>query len=394
LDEIAHQLDLDHIDVRRINLITPDRMPYPRGLDSLGTEVVYDSGDYPAVLERMLDYADYERLQESLQRRRDEGERVGVGIGCFVEKTGLGPYEKARVTVGMDGAVEVVTGAASLGQGIESMVAQVCADALGVSPEGIRVVHGRTDAIDFGMGAFASRVTVMTGSATHIASGVVRMQALKVAAGILESSVEDLVISEGVISVRGSPAGPSVTLAAVAREVVAEDPEGPGLSYEGCFEADHMVYAFGAHLAVVVVDGDTGGVEVERFVVAYDVGRAVNPMLVEGQLVGGAAQGIGGALFEGFVYDEWGQPLVSSFMDYLMPTASEIPMVESIIVEDTPSPLNPLGVRGAGEGGINAVGAAVAAAIDDALGMPGAIRELPVTPAFIRSLTASPVLQP
>jgi carbon-monoxide dehydrogenase large subunit/6-hydroxypseudooxynicotine dehydrogenase subunit gamma len=216
---------------------------------------------------------------------------------------------------------------------------------------------------------------------------------LKVAAGMLEVSVEDLVMSDGVIWVRGSPAGPSVTLAAVAMKVASDVPEGPGLSYEGRFEADHMVYAFGAHLAVVVVDGDTGGVEVERFVVAYDVGRAVNPMLVEGQLVGGAAQGIGGALFEGFVYDEWGQPLVSSFMDYLMPTVSEIPMVESIIVEDTPTPLNPLGVRGAGEGGINAVGAAVAAAVDDALGMPGAIRELPVTPAFIRSLTANSVLQ-
>jgi CO/xanthine dehydrogenase Mo-binding subunit len=393
LDEIAHQLDLGRVDVRRVNLITPNRMPYPRGLDSLGTEVVYDSGDYPAVLERILDHVDYERLQESLQRRREAGERVGVGIGCFVEKTGLGPYEKARVTVGMDGAVEVVTGAASLGQGIESMVAQVCADALGVSPERIRVVHGQTDAIDFGMGAFASRVTVMTGSATHVASGVVRNEALKVAAGMLEVSVEDLVMSDGVIWVRGSPAGPSVTLAAVARKVASDVPEGPGLSYEGRFEADHMVYAFGAHLAVVVVDGDTGGVEVERFVVAYDVGRAVNPMLVEGQLVGGAAQGIGGALFEGFVYDEWGQPLVSSFMDYLMPTVSEIPMVESIIVEDTPTPLNPLGVRGAGEGGINAVGAAVAAAVDDALGMPGAIRDLPVTPAFIRSLTANPVLQ-
>ncbi len=390
LDEIARRIELDPVDVRRVNLITADSMPFPRGLDALGTDVVYDSGDYPAIFERILEYVEYERLKEDLQRRRAAGERVGVGIGCFVEKTGLGPHEKARVSVGLGGTVEVVTGAASLGQGVESMVAQVCADALGVAPERIRVVHGQTDAIDSGMGAFASRVTVMTGSATHIASGAVRREALKVAAGMLGSSEEDLVMNDGVILVRGSQ-GPSVTLAAVARVVASEDPEGPGLSYEGIFEADHMVYAFGTHLAVVVVDGDTGGVEVERFVVAYDVGRAVNPMLVEGQLVGAAAQGIGGALFEGFVYDEWGQPLASSFMDYLLPTASEIPRVESIIVEDTPSPLNPIGVRGAGEGGINAVGAALAAAIDDALEMPGAVKELPVTPAFIRSLTATGV---
>jgi aerobic carbon-monoxide dehydrogenase large subunit len=292
------------------------------------------------------------------------------------------------VSVDTAGAVEVVTGAASVGQGVETVIAQICADALGVDYARIRVVHGRTDRIDHGLGAFASRVTVMTGEATRLAATKVRAKAMDMAAELLQASREDLVVMDG--EVRAQRTMGSISLADVARHLQpASRTRGerePGLSAEGWFFCDHMNYPYGVHAVVWRVDPETGGVAIERYLVAYDIGRAVNPRLVEGQIVGGLAQGIGGALFEEFTYDERGEPLNVTFADYLMPTARETPTVDVIIAEDAPSPLNPLGLKGAGEGGVNAVGAAVASAIDDAIGIPGAVRELPVTPQRLRQL--------
>ncbi|MBW8905538.1 MAG: xanthine dehydrogenase family protein molybdopterin-binding subunit [Betaproteobacteria bacterium] len=344
MDAVAARLRLDPMQVRRRNFIAPERMPFDRGVDTLGTRVVYDSGNYALLLDKLLARLDYPALKRQLADRRAQGEKVGLGIALFVEKSGLGPADKAVITLEAGGTVEIVTGAASIGQGIETVMAQICAEVLDIAPERMRVLHGRTDRIDHGMGAFASRVTVMTGCAVKAAA-----EALK--------------------------------------EKMAH--EQPPISAEGWFRSTHMNYPYGIHAAVVRVDPATCGVTVERFVVGCDIGRAVNPMLVEGQFTGGAAQGIGGALLEEFLYDAAGQPLATTFADYLLPTTAEVPPIEVLVTEDAPSPLNPLGVKGAGEGGINAAGAAIAAAVDDALGRPGAVTRLPITPQRLHRITLS-----
>jgi aerobic carbon-monoxide dehydrogenase large subunit len=268
------------------------------------------------------------------------------------------------------------------------VVAQICADALGVDYARVRVIHGRTDRIAVGMGAFASRVTVMTGEATRLAAIEVRKKAIEVAAELLQQSPEVLDVVDGKVVRKGG--GPSMTLGEIASalqpasKLRGERP--PGLAADGWFHTDHMNYPYGVHIAVARVDGETGGVTVERYLVAYDIGRAVNPMLIEGQIAGGVAQGLGGTLLEEFLYDDRGEPLSVNFADYLMPSAREVPLLDVVITEDAPSPLNPLGLKGAGEGGANAVGAAIAAAIDDAVGIPGAITRLPVTPQRLRAI--------
>ncbi|HXW23233.1 MAG TPA: xanthine dehydrogenase family protein molybdopterin-binding subunit [Xanthobacteraceae bacterium] len=385
IDAIALRVGIDPIEARRRNLIAPSEMPHRRTLDTLGTEVVLDSGDYAGLLDKTLAHMDWPALQQRLGERRAAGELVGAGLAMFVEKTGLGPRDNARVSVEPGGAVEVVTGAASLGQGVETALAQICADALGVDYANIRVVHGQTDRIDFGMGAFASRVTVMTGEATRIAAAKVRARAIEAAAELLQAPADRLDVVDGRVVRIDAAGGPSVTLGEVARSLASAGAEN-GLCADGWFHSDHMNYPYGVHVAVVAVDRDTGGVAVERFVVAYDIGKAVNPMLVEGQLVGGVLQGLGGALYEDFRYDERGEPLSVTLADYLLPTVREAPAVEVIISEDAPSPLNPLGLKGAGEGGAAAVGAAVAAAIDAAIGVPGAVTALPVTPQRMREI--------
>ena len=382
VEAAARVVGLDPVSVRRRNLIRADAMPFDRQLAVLGTSVVLDSGDYSRILERLVDHIDFERLDRELARRRSQGELVGLGIGMFVEKSGLGPFEDVRISIRGDGSVEVVTGAASVGQGIETVIAQICADDLDMDYRNVEVVHGQTDRISRGMGAFASRVTVMTGSATRLATDAVKEVARDLATEMLEANEEDLEYRAGAIGVRGQP-DRSLTLAEIASA------SGKELRAEASFTTDHMTYPYGAHAVVVDIDPHTGAVNIERYVVAYDVGRAINPMLIEGQIQGGAAQGIGGALLEEFLYDSAGQPLVTSFMDYLMPTASETPAVEVLLSEDAPSPLNPLGVKGAGEGGTNACGAALATAIEQAIGRPGAVTELPVTPSMIKALMKS-----
>lgn len=391
MDVIAHRLGLDPVEVRRRNLIPREAMPFERGISAIGTEVVYDSGDYELLLDRLVDHLDYRRLLGELADRRARGETVGLGMGFFVEKSGLGPFDGVRITVDESGRVVVVTGVASIGQGIETCLAQICADNLGVGIDSVSVRHGQTDDLAWGMGAFASRVTVMSGSATLLAARRVRGKALDVASQALEARREDLEIEDGRVFVRGSPGGPAITLGEVARCLRPGLADGePGLTDEGWFEVDHMVYPYGIHVAVVRVDRETGAVEVERLVVAYDAGRAVNPVLVDGQIHGGAAQGMGGAILEEFLYDESGQPLASTFMDYLMPTMEEMPPVEVLVTEEAPSPLNPLGVKGAGEGGITAVGAAIANAVADALGCQEGVTRIPLNPERVRSIAEHP----
>jgi carbon-monoxide dehydrogenase large subunit/6-hydroxypseudooxynicotine dehydrogenase subunit gamma len=284
----------------------------------------------------------------------------------------------------------VYSGGTSVGQGIETVLAQIAADAVGVDPGGVFVTLGDTAAQPFGAGSWASRSTVVGGSAVHLAATAVRERAVELAALVTGVDVADLDVRDGAVVVRGDP-GAGISLAEIAaisepasRHLRSGEPA--GLSARRRFEVTHMTYPYGAHAAVVAVDPGTGQVRVLRYLVAYEVGRAVNPTLVEGQLRGGVAQGLGGALFEEFSYDEAGQPQAISFIEYRMPTAAEVPPVDLLISTDAPSPGNPLGVMGAGEGGVNAVGAAVANAVRDALGLPGSVGQLPLLPARVREL--------
>jgi CO/xanthine dehydrogenase Mo-binding subunit len=380
IDAIAQRLGIDPIEVRRRNLIDKSEMPFERPLRTLGDEVVLDSGDYAGLLTKALDRLDWPALTARLAERRRAGETVGAGLAMFVEKSGLGPRDAVRIAVEASGEVEVVTGGSALGQGFETVMAQICADALGVDYRRVRVVHGQTNRIAQGIGAHATRATVMTGSATHNAATKLRALALKEAAPLLQTPAEALTIVNGRVVRKDEPTGPSLVLGDLVRRLDGK------LSAEGEFVTAHMTYPYGVHVAVVAIDRATGRIKVERYTIAYDVGRAVNPKLVEGQLVGGLAQGLGGALSEEFVYDDRGEPLSTTFADYLVLTAHEVPAVDLLLTEDAPAPGNPLGLKGAGEGGVNAVGAAIAAAIDDAIGRPGAITQLPVTPARLRAL--------
>ena len=390
MDAIAVRFDLDPMEVRRRNLITADEMPFARPLEVIGDAIEYDTGDYPGLLDKTLDHIGWDDLKAEMAARRAAGEMVGAGLAMFVEKSGLGPRDGVRVTVETTGAVEVVTGGSSLGQGFETVMAQICADALGVDYRRVRVVKGRTDRIEHGIGAHASRATVMTGSATHVAALAVRDKAIEVAAELLQAPAESLDVVDGEVIRRDSDIGPSLGLGEIAARLAPTSKSlggrAPGLSAEGWHETDHQTYPYGNHAAVVRVDRETGRVDVERFYLAYDIGRAVNPMLVEGQLMGGFAQGLGGALYEEFVYDDQGQPQSVTFADYLMPTMAEMPDVDMLVTEDAPSAKNPLGIKGAGEAGITGVGAAIAAAIDDAIGQPGAITRLPVTPQRLKRI--------
>ena len=388
VEAIAYALKLDPIEVRRRNAIPAAEMPFRRPLEVLGEEVEYDTGDYMGLLDKVLERASWPKLKADLARRRQNAELVGVGIAMYVEKSGLGPSDSVRIAVDTSGHVEVVTGGASVGQGFETVVAQVAAETIGLDYGRVRVVHGHTDRIPFGLGAHASRATVMTASATRVAALKLRDKALDMAAQLMQSTSGDLDIVDGMV-VRKS-GGSSMPLGAVAAALLPASPvrqgREPGLRAEGWFHTAHQVYPYGTHLAVVKVDPHSGAVAVERYIIGYDVGRAINPMLVEGQIMGGFVQGLGGALMEDFRYSERGDPLSVTFADYLMPTAREIPAVEIILTENFPANLNPLGIKGAGESGITAVGAAIANAVEDAIGMPGAITELPITPQRLRAI--------
>ena len=423
LDVAADQFGMDRVELRRRNLLGPGELPCERPMSTLGTEMVLDAGDYPALLAAAVAEAGRLGYPAEVERGRQAGRRFGLGLAAFLEKSGLGPQETADVTVSGTGAVHVYSGGTSLGQGIETVLAQIAADALGVEPAAVNVVNGDTNLQPFGGGSWASRSTVVAGSAVHAAASAVRVRALQIAARVLEAAEDDLVGLDraegdraevgraevgraegdraegnraergGGFHVRGDPAA-TVTLAEIARATAPTSQyllpgEPAGLSARRRFDVSHMTYPYGVHVAVVEVDPGTGRVRVLRYLVAYEVGRAINPMLVEGQLRGGAAQGIGGALLEEFCYDEAGQPQSVTFMDYRMPTAAEVPAIDVLVAQDAPAPGNPLGAKGAGEGGVSAAGAAVASAVRDALGVPGSVGRLPLTPSRVRALAQS-----
>ncbi len=389
MDAIARKLGLSRTEVRRRNLLAPEEMPYARPLVALGDEVVHDSGRYEELLDKALARFGWDKLETQVKKRRAAGELVGLGLAMYVEKSGLGPIDGVRVHVHTSGEVEVITGGASVGQGFETVIAQVAAETLGVDYRKVRVVHGRTDRIEYGLGAHATRATVMTANASVVAAEKVRAKALDMAAQLLQAEAANLTIIDGVVS-RADGSGASIELGQLAHHLRPASPtrgeREPALASDGWFTTAHMTYPYGAQLALVRIDPGTGGVTIEKMLIAFDVGRAINPMLVRGQLVGGFAQGLGGALFEEFQYDERGQPLSVTFADYLIPTAHEMPVVDVLMLEDAPSTCNPLGIKGAGEGGVAGAGAAIASAVDDALGGIGLITQIPIKPQTIKAI--------
>ncbi len=386
MDRVAQELGLDRTEVRRRNFIQPHEFPYDVGLIYQdNAPLIYDSGNYPATLDKALQMIGYDRWPQDRAHYRAQGRHVGMGVACYVEGSGIGPYEGCRVTVEPSGKVYAATSVGTQGQGHFTSFAQIIADALTVPVEDVVITTGDTGAFGWGTGTFASRAAVVAGNAAHLAAQAVREKTLKVAATRLEARVEDLVLEHGRVYVRGTP-GRSMTLAEVAvaanplRGTIPEEWEQPGLEASRYFAPPRGTFPNGVHAAILEVDVDTGMLKVLRYVVVHDCGRVINPMILEGQIRGGVAQGIGNAFFEKLVYDENGQLLTQTFMDYLLPTAMEVPEVEIAHLE-TPSPLNPLGVKGAGEAGVIPVPALFAQAIEDALAEFGiTITEMPLSP--------------
>jgi CO/xanthine dehydrogenase Mo-binding subunit len=373
--------------MRRRNFVAPTEMPYEVGTATLGRRVVYDDGYFRSHFDRALRRFGYEERRGAQAEARSAGKLRGIGLGFFVEKSGLPSWEAAKVTIDPSGKVVLDSGIPSVGQGVETVFAQVVADVLGVSYEDVAVRYGDTDHLPFAVGAFASRGTVVGGSAVLRAADKVRDKVLQLAATELEAAPEDLVLAGGAVSIAGSP-DRALSLSAVAglaspARALKAGVE-PGLEALDVFELDKMTYAYGAHLVEVEVDRETGAVHILDYQVDYDVGKALNPTLVLGQIDGGLAQGMGGALLEELAYSEDGQLQAGTFMDYLLPTSMEIPHVRLNLSEDCPSKLNPLGVKGAGEGGTVCVAAALANAVADALGAD--VSALPLTPERLLAL--------
>ena len=388
LDMMAADLKIDPVELRRRNLIQPEEMPYTVGVTRPGSNpTVLDSGNYPSALERALKEFEYEKLKP-LQGRFENGRYHGIGLAYFVKNTGgLEPYEGARVVIGDGHSVAVYISISMLGQGHETAMAQICADTLGVPMDWISVFHGNTDQIPLGWGTFASRGTVMCGSALYLAAERLKQKLLAVAGKHLEMDPGGLELREGKIYQRGTEAPPLDLgdLVSLVRASATLNQGQPELEETAYFNSNQMTYSYGVHLAHVAVDPETGMLEVLKYLVVEDVGRVINPLLVHGQTVGAAVQGIGGTLLEQLVYSANGQLLTTTFRDYLLPSSTDVPPVESVILEEAPSPLNPLGVKGAGEGGIVGTGAALANAATMALASLGVeVKELPLSPDRIR----------
>ena len=386
LDLAAERLGLDRVAIRARNLIQPDQFPYDVGLVSRdGGPRRYDSGNYPEGLRRLVEAIGWDVFAAEQTRARAEGRWLGVGLALFVEDTGLGPYEGIRVRVDPGGQVFVFSGASSQGQSHETTLAQIVADGLSVPLERVTVVPGDTAGIPYGVGTFASRVAVLGGTSAARAAADVRAKALAVAASQLEAAPEDLILEDGRIGVRGAP-GRALTLAEVATLASTPRPGyampsgmDPGLEASAYVPVPQSTYSSGAHAVVVEVDPETGAVRILRYVAVDDCGTLINPMIVEGQVHGGIAHGIGNALLEEIVYDAAGQLATGTLMEYALPRGDDVPRLEVHHVV-TPSPLNPLGVKGAGEGGTLPAPAAIANAVADALRPLGVeVTEMPLT---------------
>ncbi|HKZ69811.1 MAG TPA: xanthine dehydrogenase family protein molybdopterin-binding subunit [Anaerolineales bacterium] len=385
LDIAAKQLSIDRTEIRRSNYIPPDKFPYNNEVIYQDfAPLTYDSGNYNPIMDKALELIGYEQfLKEEQPRLRAEGKHVGIGVVAYVEGTGIGPYEGARVKVQTSGKVSLVTGIGTQGQGHFTSFAQIVADQVGVDVRDVEVVTGDTDQFYWGAGTFASRGAVVAGNAVNEASKDVRQKILKLAAEHFECAEEDLELADGQVRVKGVPQKTIRLgdLAAKANPLRGAVKPGtiPGLEATNYFGPAGSATSSGVHAMIVEVDPETMGVEIKKYVVVHDCGTVINPLILEGQVQGGVAQGIGNAFYEQLIYDENGQLLTGTFMDYLLPTALDVPNVETGHVV-TPSPLNPLGIKGAGEAGAIPVGPLFAQAVEDALENRVEILECPLSP--------------
>ncbi len=411
LDKAAREIGLDRAEIRRRNFIQPDEFPHEVGLIFQdGGPTTYDSGNYPEVQARALKLIGWETFKRQQERARKQGRYLGIGLANYVEGTGIGPYEGAQVRVDVRGHVYVSTAVSTQGQGHYTSFAQIAASELGVSLDQVTVTTGDSTQFRWGSGTYASRALTVAGSAVALAARAVREKAMQLAADLLEVSPDDLELEDGLVSVKGAP-GKSYSLAALAvasnpiRYAYGEVPQlpseplprqgpalipgkEPGLEAIRYYSPPHAAFASGCHAAIVEVDAPTGMVKILKYAVVHDCGTMVNPLIVEGQVYGGVAQGVGGTLYEKLEYDEQGQLRSGTYMDFLIPYATEVPHIETDHVE-TPSPLNPLGVKGAGEAGAIPAPSALASAIEDALTPLGIrITQVPVTPNMLRAMIA------
>ncbi|MBB6305838.1 xanthine dehydrogenase family protein molybdopterin-binding subunit [Xanthobacter tagetidis] len=392
LDRAAQVLGLDRAEIRRRNLIPAEAMPYKVGLIYRdGQPLTYDSGDYPQCQQMALDTADWAGFEARRAKARAEGRHLGIGLANYVEGTGLGPFEGATARLLPSGRILLRTGAASQGQGHRTVLAQIAADAFGVAVDEVDVEVGDTASVSVGVGAFASRLMVNAGSAVDTSSQTLALKLRQIAAAVLDAELDDIELSGGVARVMGTQGG-QISFREIAKMSSGRPgfslPRGiePGLEATSFFAPPQAAYSNGSHVAEVEVDPETGLVKVTRYVVAHDCGRVINPLLVDGQIQGGVAHGIGNAIMERMRYDEAGNPQTTSLADYLLPDAGNVPNVEIVHME-SPSPLNPLGVKGAGEGGTIPAAAAIASAIEDALSPFGVkILDAPMLPETIAML--------
>ncbi|MGQ0538984.1 MAG: molybdopterin cofactor-binding domain-containing protein [Gemmatimonadaceae bacterium] len=392
LDFAARDLGLSPVEIRRRNYIAPNKFPYNYEiLYQDNAPLTYDSGNYAAAMDRAVELIDFDRFVRVEQpRERGAGRRTGIGIVSYVEGTGIGPYEGARVRVDPNGSVTLATGVGTQGQGHFTSFAQIVAEQLGVAAADVRVVTGDTREMHWGTGTFASRGAVVAGSACHAAALSVREKIVRLAGEHFAAAPEDLVLADGAVHVRGAPSR-AISLGELARRAnplrgAVRPGTEPGLEATAYFGPERGSTANGVHAMIVEVDAETALVKVLRYLVVHDCGTVINPMIVEGQIHGGVALGIGNAFYEKLAYDANGQLTTASFMDYLLPTALDVPPIETAHLE-TPSPLNPLGMKGVGEAGAIPVAAAFAQAVEDALAIPGLeILEIPQSPGRLFEL--------
>jgi len=390
MDLIARELNLDPAEVRFRNMVPAAEMPYSLGLPYRdGEPIVYDSGDYPESLRLALDgIGGLEAFRERQRAARAEGRYLGLGIGCYVEGTGVGPFEGATIRIDPTGKVYLAGGACPQGQGMETIFSQIVADAWKVNPKDVVVSLADTSSISIGFGTIASRSTVTLSGAIHGASDSLRKKVFAIAAHMLECSTEDLELRNGAVGLLGVP-GKEISLASIAKAARPgwdnNRPAGmaAGLEETAYFEPPTVTWAYATHAAIVEIDAALGRLEIQKYVIVHDCGTVVNPMLVDGQIHGGFVQGLGGAVLEEFNYDSEGQLLAGSFMDYLCPGASDVPHVDLIHMH-FPSPLNPLGVKGVGEGSAIAPPVVIANAVSDAFSERGVeFNDTPVRPEQI-----------
>jgi aerobic carbon-monoxide dehydrogenase large subunit len=394
LDRLAQSLKLDRAELRRRNLIAAEKMPYLKPLRARsGEQVQYDSGDYPGCQAEVVHAVAWDDFPRRQAQARAENRYIGIGLAHGIKGTGRGPFEFGNVRVSSTGHITVSTGAAPMGQGLATALAQICADAFGVDAQAVTVIAGDTAAAPLGLGGFASRQTVTAGSSVSIAAQAVAAKARKLASHMLEAAEEDLEVVDGEVRVVGAPQL-AVKLGELARVLKGAPGYGfppgmePGLESSAMFRIDQLAYSNACHAVEVEVDVETGAVRILRYIAMQDCGRRVNPLIVEGQVHGGIAHGIGNALFEWMGYDADGQPITTTFADYLLPTATEMPKFETLYKE-SPSPHNPLGVKGVGEIGVIPAAAAIISAIEDALS-PFHVRiaQAPIMPHALVALIA------